>query len=100
MMLAQTMGQCRCECEPILPGPGHPALAQVLSFAACPESENKNVPTNNAGGSTDGFDNFNLSVRPDLVKPELAEWVHISRGQVATPHGHAPPLVMHIHVSM
>ena len=57
----------------------------VLSFSACPESRDKNVPTSfikDSGGSTKAFDNFNLSLDEKHLKPELKRRVCIKRGEV------------------
>ena len=56
----------------------------VLSFSAQPESAYKNVPEDfilNSGGSTKGFDNFNLTLSASKLNGHMKKSVLIKRGE-------------------
>ena len=57
---------------------------EVLSFTSQPESRNKNVPKEfilNSGGSTKGFDNFNLTLNKEKLNEKFKKSVFIKRGE-------------------
>ena len=57
---------------------------EVLPFSAQPESEKRNVPEEfilNSGGSTKGFDNFNLTLSASKLNVEMKKSVFIKRGE-------------------
>mmetsp|Transcript_24662 Transcript_24662/g.29864 ORF Transcript_24662/g.29864 Transcript_24662/m.29864 type:complete len:357 (-) Transcript_24662:910-1980(-) len=57
---------------------------QFLPYSGAPSSKHQMVKTVDSGGSTKGFNNFNLSIHPDAFPAgyeEKCEWVHLSRGE-------------------
>ena len=68
-----------------IPNLNTPALVEVLPFAAQPESRGQNMPRafiRDTGGDTKGFDNFNLSLDPELLRQEGARKVLLEPGEV------------------
>ena len=57
---------------------------EVLPFSAQPESENRCVPEGfilDSGGSTKGFDNFNLTLNQEKLNAQRKKSVFIRRGE-------------------
>merc|ERR1712216_867952 len=55
---------------------------QVLPFTAQPETASRNCTEfiKDSGGSTDGFDNFNLSLDGSKLNTAGAKWCYMKRG--------------------